>query len=147
MIWIAVLDPQHENHNQANQILKKLLNNKGASPIVLSDYVFSEIMSYITRRQKKKKCTQTEREKFVNQVYTSIYYSRYVKILKVSEVDIGTSFEYMRKNPSIVASLSDWLSLILMVRHTIPVIQTLDQDFGTIVSQIPEFNGLQVWDS
>jgi predicted nucleic acid-binding protein len=145
MIWIAALDPKHDNHGQAIQILKKLHTNKAISSIVLSDYVFSETLSYITRRQKNRKCTEVEREQFVNTAYKLVYDSRHVKILKVSIVDVGTAFEHMRKNPAILASLSDWVSLILMVNRKIPVIQTLDQDFKMMITQIPEFNGLQVW--
>ena len=50
----------------------------------------------------------------------------------------------MEKNPSILASLTDWLSLILMTKHDIHVIQTFDTDFKTIINQITAFNRIQV---
>ena len=142
-VWIAALDPRHDNYIQASQIISRLIKNKNAS-LNLSDYSFSEILAFITRRQKKKQRTQQEREKFVSDVFNLIYKSRYVTILTTSDVDRGTAFQYMQMYPSIPASLTDWLSLILMTKHNIPVIQTFDRDFKTIINQIIEFNGIQV---
>lgn len=99
-----------------------------------------------TRRQKQKKkpYTQQGRRNFVRQVYDLIYKSRYVRISTTSEIDRGTAFDYVDKNPDITASLTDWLSLMIMTKNNIPVIQTFDEDFKTITSQITEFNGIQV---
>lgn len=144
-VWIPALDPKHDKHLQASQIISRLINKTNIS-LYVSDYSFSEILSYITRRQKqnKKPYTQQEREQFVKQVYYAVYNSRYVRILTTSLTVRGTAFNYVDKNPSIPASLTDWLSLILMIKHNIPVIQTFDSDFKTIINQITEFNGLQV---
>lgn len=142
-VWIAALDPKHDNHLHASQIITRLIKKKNAS-LNVSDYSFSEILAFITRRQKKKQRTQQEREKFVSEVFNLIYNSRYVTILTTSNIDRGTAFQYMQMNPGIPASLTDWLSLILMIKHDIPVIQTFDRDFKTIINQIIDFNSVQV---
>jgi hypothetical protein len=80
----------------------------------------------------------------VYQVYSLIYRSRYVRILTTSALDRGTALDYIDKNPGILASLVDWISLILMIKKGIPVTQTFDTDFKTIVNQITEFKGIKI---
>lgn len=123
----------------------RLLKNYKDKSIVLSDYVLSEVLDYITHKQKFEQYTQTEREAYVSNVFTEIYKSRYVEILKVTELDLGTAISYMTTYPYILASLTDWLSLILMVKNKIRIIQTFDHDFKTIIHQIPQFREIKVW--
>ena len=85
MIWIGALDPKDNKHQKSKRILNKLLLNAKEDSLLLSDYVFNEILSNIANKQKYRKYSKTKRKNFVKKVHESIYDSRYVKILKVSE--------------------------------------------------------------
>jgi predicted nucleic acid-binding protein len=145
MVWIAAFDNKHCGFIGANQILRKLLRPYDMKMLFLSDHVLSEIFGYITSLQKKQEYVKEDRVEFVRKCSESLFDSKYVKILNVEEEDVGTGIRYIREYPHILASLSDWLSLILMVKNKIPVIQTFDRDFNAIINQISDFNELKVW--
>jgi predicted nucleic acid-binding protein len=146
MVWIGALDSKDTKHTQSKLILKRLLKADRRDSLVLSDYTFNEVLRYITTKQKYKKYTEEKREEYVKGVFESIYNSKYVKILKVSESNLGTAFSYMISKRHLVASLTDWLSLILMVENKIPMLASFDSDFKKIVSEISEFNNIKILD-
>ena len=147
MIWIGALDPKDNKHQKSKRILNKLLLNAKEDSLLLSDYVFNEILSNIANKQKYRKYSKTKRKNFVKKVHESIYDSRYVKILKVSETHFGTAYNYIRNRPDSVASLTDWLSIILMIENKISIIATLDRDFKKIVNDMPESKHITILDS
>jgi predicted nucleic acid-binding protein len=53
----------------------------------------------------------------------------------------------MVTRPDLFASLTDWLSLILMIENKISIIATLDSDFKKLVNTLPEFNHIALLDS
>ena len=53
----------------------------------------------------------------------------------------------MTNRPDSVASLTDWLSLILMIENNVSIIATLDPDFKNIVNDTHEFNHITILDS
>lgn len=144
MVWIGAVNTSDKQHQLANKILKNLLSSSQTNQLFLSDYIFNEIINNITNKQKSKNITNDERKKIITKIATSIYNSRYVKILKVSAFHIGTAFDYMLKYPDIFSSLTDWSSLILMKENKISVIKTLDPDFMIITQRLPEFKQIQV---
>ena len=111
------------------------------------DGVFNEILSNIANKQKYHNYSKTKRKNFVMKMHKSIYDSKHVKILKVSESHLGTAFSYMINRPDPVASLTDWLSIILMIENNISIISTLDPDIKKIVNDINEFNRITILDS
>ena len=108
-IWIAAFDTSDPKHGQARNILDRLLDKPEHKSLFLSDYVFSEILSHITSKQKRRNISIDKRVEFIELVYESVYHSRFVEIIKVSEADVGTAIEYMRQYSDKTASLTDWL--------------------------------------
>jgi predicted nucleic acid-binding protein len=147
VIWIGALDSNDRQHKLSNKIIRQLLRKATADSLFLSDYVFAEILNTITNKQKYQNYSKTKRKNFVKKVQESIYDSRYVKILKVSELHLGTAFNFMVTRPDLFASLTDWLSLILMIENKISIIATLDSDFKKLVNTLPEFNHIALLDS
>jgi predicted nucleic acid-binding protein len=143
MIWIGAVDASDKQHIVSNKILKSLLPSE-VNQLFLSDYIFNELINNITNKQKRKNITKDERRDIVNRIFASIYNSRYVTILKISALHIGTALDYMLQYPDTFSSLTDWLSLILMNENEISVIKTLDPDFKTITQLLPEFKQIQV---
>jgi len=45
---------------------------------------------------------------------------------------------YIQKHPSIIPTLTDWTTLVLMRDHKIPEILSFDTDFDAVIN-IPEF--------
>lgn len=144
VVWIGAFDSKDKRHVQSKNILNRLLNIGRKNSLFLSDYVFSEVLSHITSRQKYQGYTEESRKRYVNDVYESIYNSRYVKILKVSELNLGTALIYMINRTHLIASLTDWSSLILMIENNISKIATLDPDFMKIINEISEFKHIEV---
>jgi predicted nucleic acid-binding protein len=145
MIWISAFDSTHDRHTHATQILQRISQPYNGNMLFLSDHVLAEIFAYITHKQKREGYTENQRVTFVTNSYDGIYNSRNVKVLYVTEKDLGTGIEYIRQYPKIHASLSDWLSLILMLEHDIRVIQTFDRDFTKVTSHIPTFRHIKIW--
>ncbi|MFZ0510803.1 MAG: PIN domain-containing protein [Candidatus Nitrosopolaris sp.] len=145
MIWIAAFDPAHTAHIRATQILQRISHPYNSNRLFLSDHVLSEIFAYVTRKQKNEGYTEDQRVNFVTDSYDGIYNARNVKILYVKDTNMGTGIEYIKQYPKIPASLSDWLSLILMVEYDIRVIQTFDRDFRKVTNQVPSFRHIKIW--
>lgn len=147
MVWIAAFDKDHEDHQYANQTLTKYVGRNQNNSIFLSDYVFNETLSYITRRQKDRArpISKENRQKFVSLMNTDVYNSRFVKILKVTEEHIGTGMTFMKNNPHLTASLTDWTSLLLMEENQIRFILTFDKDIVDILNSITPFKNMKVW--
>jgi predicted nucleic acid-binding protein len=145
MIWISAFDSKHDKYTHATQILHRISRPYNGNTLYLSDHVLAEIFAYITYKQKREGYTENQRVKFVTNSYDGIYNARNVKVLYVTEKVLGTGIEYIRQYPKIPASLSDWLSLILMLEHDIGVIQTFDRDFRKVTSQIPMFRQIKIW--
>jgi predicted nucleic acid-binding protein len=145
MIWISAFDSKHDRHTHATQILQRISQPSNDNTLFLSDHVLTEIFAYITHKQKREGYTENQRVKFVTNSYDGVFNARNVKVLYVTEKDLGTGIEYIRQYPKIPASLCDWLSLILMLEHDIRVIQTFDRDFTKVTSQIPTFRHIKIW--
>lgn len=61
---------------------------------------------------------------------------------KVQENDaFSTAKSYLRKYPSLVATLTDWTSLVLMNNNRIRIVLSFDSDFDR-VKALPEFSGI-----
>ena len=144
VIWIAAFDTSDPKHGQASNILDRLLDKPEHKSLFLSDYVFSEILSHITSKQKRGNISMDKRVEFIELVYESIYHSRFVEFIKVSAADVGTAIEYMRQYSDKTASLTDWLSLILMINNNIPVLHTFDRDFANITKTVDSFKRINV---
>lgn len=148
MVWIEALDKDHENHYRANETLCKYLAGAKPKSIILSDYVFNETLSYITRRQKDRDrppIPKEKRQQFVKLMVSSVYNSAYVKILPVAKADVGTGLHFMQIYPHLTASLTDWTSLILIEQNQIPVILTFDEDIREITRSVAAFKNIKVW--
>ncbi|MGH9858219.1 MAG: PIN domain-containing protein, partial [Acidobacteriota bacterium] len=99
MVWIGAFDDTHENHVYAKEKLCKYLDGASPKSIVISDYVFNETLSYITRRQKdrqKPPISKEKRQQFVNLMIRDVYNSSYVKIIPVKEEHIASGLELMK---------------------------------------------------
>ena len=68
-----------------------------------------------------------------------------VRILYASEHEVATAYHYLETYPDIPASLADWLSLVMAVRHEISVIQTFDRDFSDITHRESAFKDVRIW--
>jgi predicted nucleic acid-binding protein len=145
MIWIAAFDSTHYRYFDATQILQRISQPYNGNTLFLSDHVLGEIFAYVTRKQKNEEYTENQRVTFVTNGLDGIYNARNVKVLYVTEKDLGTGIEYMKQYPNVPASLSDWLSLILMLEHDIRVIQTFDRDFMKVTNQVPKFKHIKIW--
>jgi predicted nucleic acid-binding protein len=148
MVWIGAFDDSHENHMYAKEKLSKYLDGASPKSIILSDYVFNETLSYITRRQKDRQKTpipKEKRERFVRRMVNDVYNSSYVKIIPVKEEHVAIGLELMKKYPGLTASLTDWTSLILMEENQIPVILTFDKDIGDAIRSVAAFKDIKVW--
>jgi predicted nucleic acid-binding protein len=145
MIWIAAFDSIHDKYCDATQILRRISQPYNGNTLFLSDHVLGEVFGYITHKQKYEGYTENQRVTFVTNSLDGTYNARNVKVLHVTEKDLGTGIEYMKRYPKIPASLSDWLSLILMCEHGIHVIQTFDRDFTKLTNQVPQFKHIKIW--
>jgi predicted nucleic acid-binding protein len=143
MIWIAVFDDKHRQHFQSSRILRSLLNTRFHNELYLSSYVLSEVLAYITYLQKRRERNEDEREHFFELCSNTILDSRYVNILYATETQIGSAIQFIRKYPTIPASLSDWLSLVLMVENNIQAIQSFDKDFVSMIKIDGQFSGIK----
>ncbi len=146
VIWIALLNSKDKKHEKAVNLMKEILSsiNKSEQSIFLSEYVFSEVLAHVTVRQKRMQLTKEERRKYVQGAFRTIYNSRYVRILATKPSDLGTAFEYMRNNPDLTASFADWMSIILVRRHGISELVTVDPDFEKITKRIKPFSTVSV---
>ena len=61
--------------------------------------------------------------------------------MKVDERDFATA-SFLRNNPEIIPTLTDWTSLVLMARNKIFKILTFDRHFSS-ARRIPEFRNIQ----
>ena len=148
MVWIGAFDDAHENHAYASDKLCKYLNGARPKSIIISDYVFNETLSYITRGQKdrdKPPISKGKREQFVNLMVRDVYNSSYVKIIPVAKEHVATALELMKKYPQLTASLTDWTSLVIMLENQIPVILTFDDDIRAITKSVTSFSKIKVW--
>ena len=62
MIWIGALNPKDNKHRKSKRILNKLLLNAKEDSILLSDYVFNEILSNIANKQKYHKLFKNQKK-------------------------------------------------------------------------------------
>jgi hypothetical protein len=106
--------------------------------------VLSETLAYITYKQKNDYHPIPLREEYVEKVSAFIN-SRYVDMIFATQEEASVAFDFVRCHPKIAASMADWISLILMVRQNIPVIQTYDRDFDVIKKEIPQFKDIIIW--
>ncbi len=62
--------------------------------------------------------------------------------MKVDERDFATAKSFLRKNPEVIPTLTDWTSLVLMARNKISKILTFDRHFSS-ARRIAEFRNVQ----
>ena len=77
----------------------------------------------------------------VKRLDDTIQQSEKVRLLKVDERDFATA-SFLRNNPEIIPTLTDWTSLVLMARNKIFKILTFDRHFSS-ARRIPEFRNIQ----
>jgi predicted nucleic acid-binding protein len=146
VIWIALLNSKDRKHEKAITLMKEILSNvnKSEQSIFLSEYVFSEVLAHVTVKQKRMQLTKEERKRYVQGAFRTIYNSRYVRILATKPSDLGTAFEYMHNNSGLTASFADWMSIILVKRHEISELVTVDPDLEHVTKKIKAFSAVKV---
>ncbi len=143
-VLISAFDEDDPNHNDAIDILRKRINDARPKSIFISQFILSELIAHITRKQKTRECSKDQRKKYLQNL-AKFTQSQKVRIIYASESEVATALHFVEKYADIPASLADWLSMVLSVRHQIPVIQTHDRDFREIVKIEPKFKDVKIW--
>lgn len=131
-IFVAALNKKDKHHQKGRIILTKAF--KKFPWLHTSDYILNECLTVAWAR--------TKSTSLIQQLDNFIQGSEKIQILKVDETTFATAKSYMRKHPSIIPTLTDWITLVLMRDHKIPEILTFDADFDAVKS-IPEFKKIK----
>jgi predicted nucleic acid-binding protein len=91
---------------------------------------------------KTRKFNKTFRLSLIRDLDETIQNSTKIRLEKVTETEFATAKSYLRKHTTVVPKLTDWTSLVLMRRHNITRILSLDRDFKN-VNRLAEFNWVE----
>ena len=131
-IFVAALNKRDKLHNKGRTLLTKAFQT--FPWLHASDYILNECLTVAWAR--------TRDANLIQQLDNFIQGSEKIEILKVDEYTFSTAKSYMRKHPSIIPTLTDWTTLVLMRDHKIPEILSFDTDFD-VVRNIPEFTQIK----
>lgn len=127
-MFVAALNKKDKNHQEGRTILTKAF--KKFPWLQTSDYILNECLTVAWAR--------TRDTNLVQQLDNLIQGSEKIQILKVDETTFATARSYMRKHPTIIPTLTDWTTLVLMRDQKTPEILSFDTDFDA-VKTLPEF--------
>lgn len=143
-VLISAFDKADPKHNDALEILRRRLNDALPGTVFITDFILSEVIAHMTRKQKFGERDETQRKEYIGKVI-KFRNSTKVKVIQATPSEVASALHFVEKYPDIPASLADWLSMILAVRHEIPVIQTHDRDFRSITARDSKFKDVRVW--
>jgi predicted nucleic acid-binding protein len=143
-VLISAFDKDDEHNKDALDILQRRLLDAKPGTVFISEFILSEVIAHITRKQKYKERNEGQRRDYMSKV-VKFRQSPKVKVIQASEAEVATALHFVEKYPDIHASLADWLSMVLAVYREIPVIQTYDRDFRHILARDPKFKEVKVW--
>jgi len=131
-IFVAALNKRDKLHEKGRALLVRAFHT--FSWLHASDYILNECLTVAWAR--------TRDANIIRQLDNLIQGSEKIEILKIDEPTFATAKSYMRKHPSIIPTLTDWTTLVLMRDHKIPEILSFDTDFD-LVKNIPEFTKIK----
>lgn len=131
-IFVAALNKKDKNHQEGRTILIKAF--KKFLWLQTSDYILNECLTVAWAR--------TRNINLIQQLDSLIQGSEKIQILKVDEITFATAKSYMRKHPTIIPTLTDWTTLVLMQNQKVSEILSLDTDFDA-VKTLPEFANIK----
>jgi len=131
-IFVASLNKKDKHHEEGSDLLAKAF--KKFRWLQTSDYILNECLTVAWAR--------TRNTNLIQQLDKLIQESEKIQILKVDETTFATAKSYMRKHPTIIPTLTDWTSLVLMRDHKIAEILSFDTDFDATKS-VHEFTKIK----
>lgn len=117
---IAYYNSRDENHNKAETIMKKVLNNK--NEIIINDYIFDECANVLLIRLKN-----------FGKVLEICGDLKKLKIINVNEFLFEESWEIFKKQNKTRLSFTDSTILSTMKNRKIKNLVTFDKDFEKIL--------------
>ena len=130
-VFVAALNRKDKFHVYGKCLLEKAFLS--FKKVYTSDYVLDECISVAWSR--------TKNADLILQLDRIIQESEKTELLKIDEVAFSTAKSYLRKYPNLVATLTDWTSLVLMNNNRIRIVLSFDSDFDR-VKALPEFSGI-----
>ncbi len=137
-IFIAALNEKDRDHKRGKLLLEAAFNQ--VNLLYTSDCILDECFSVAWTRTKKE--PKTFRLSLIKRLDDTVQQSEKVRLLKVDERDFATAKSFLRRNPEIIPTLTDWTSLVLMTRNRISKILTFDSHFNS-ARRISEFRNIQ----
>lgn len=125
-------------------MLAKYVGRASQHSLFITDLIIGEVISHITRLQKRLERTQFERSEFLR-LLGIFEHSSLVKVDQVAKDYYGPAYTLTKKNPEMTASLVDWSSLLYARDRKINVILTFDKDFKAITHKFREFSAIKIW--
>ena len=136
-IFVAALNEKDTDHKRGKVLLEAAFNR--VNSLYTSDYILDECFSVAWSSTKKE--PRPFRISLVKRLDDTIQQSEKVRLLKVDERDFATAKSFLRNNPEIIPTLTDWTSLVLMARKIFKIL-TFDRHFSS-ARRIPEFRNIQ----
>lgn len=127
-IFVAALNEKDSDHKRAKVLLETAFGR--LHQLYTSDYILDECFSLAwsaTRKQPKR-----SRLSLIRRLDDTIQESEKLRLLKVNEGDFATAKSYLRTNPGIIPTLTDWTSLVLMKENRVSRILSLDKHFNGV---------------
>ncbi len=133
-IFVAALNEKDSDHTIGKVLLQGAFER--SDWLYTTDYILDECISLAWSKTRKENLAF--RISLVKKLDDVIQGSEKIRLTKVDEHDFTTAKSYLRKHTEVIASLTDWTSLIVMRNHNVPNIISLDRDFKD-VKKLDEF--------
>lgn len=139
-VLVAISNKRDKHHDKAKRLLRSILRQKPHPQIFVSDYIIDETVSVVLARTKRK--PDQYRRKILQLIDNVIYHSRFFRVIHVDEVIFSSAITCLRIEKTLLISLTDWTSAIMMKNHNIKQILSFDSDFDKI-SRLHDFSFIQ----
>jgi len=137
-IFIAALNERDSDHEQGRVLLEAAFGRQ--KWLYTSDYVLDECFSVAWSKTSKQ--PKPFRLSLIRRLDDTIQESEKVRLLKVDARDFTNAKSFLRKNPAVIPTLTDWTSLVLMKRNRISRILSFDRHFDE-ARKIGEFHDVR----
>lgn len=136
-VLVAISNKRDKHHDKAKKLLRAILKQKPHPRIFMSDYIIDETISVVLSRTKNK--PDRLRRKIIELVDKIVYHSRFFRVIHVDEGILSSALTHLRKEKSILISLTDWTNAVIMKNRNICEILSFDSDFDRI-SKLSHFS-------